>query len=89
MIEKEIFGKIKAFVGEENWHQYLEALRGGTLREEAVKVYLFNRLLEREGLLNSIVYYHSRNDFQRNVPDYRYEEGHYKVAIEVKPFAER
>jgi type I restriction-modification system DNA methylase subunit len=89
MIEKEIFEKIKAFVGEENWHQYLEALRGGTLREEAIKVYLFNRLLEREGLLNSIVYYHSRNDFQRNVPDYRYEEGHYKVAIEIKPFAER
>jgi len=89
MIEKEIFEKIKAFVGEENWHQYLEALRGGTLREEAVKVYLFNRLLEREGLLNSVVYYHSRNDFQRNVPDYRYEEGNYKVAIEIKPFAEK
>jgi len=89
MTEKEIFEKIKAFVGEENWHQYLEALRGGTLREEAVKVYLFNHLLEREGLLNSVVYYHSRNDFQRNVPDYRYEEGHYKVAIEIKPFAEK
>jgi len=87
--EEKIFEKIKTFVGEENWHQYLKALMGGTLKEEAVKINLFNRLFEKEGLLNSIVFYHSRNDLQKNVPDYRYEEGHYKVAIEVKSFAER
>jgi hypothetical protein len=87
--EEKIFEKIKAFVGEENWYQYLKALIGGTLKEEAVKINLFNHLFEKEGLLNSVVFYHSRSDLQKNIPDYRYEEGHYKVAIEVKPFAER
>ena len=89
MVEGKIFEKIKVLVEEENWNQYLKALKGGTLKEEAVKVYLFNRLLEKEKLLNDVVFYHSRSEFQKNIPDYRYEEGYYKVAIEVKPFAER